>query len=252
MRIKGITTLIITAICCVTFLVSLLQMEHIASTEGTSALAYELAPIQQELLFDIPPYLYHTQGNNDLRPHTPSWEGVVPLLAQGGWRALRGPLPQDFFGKIREGQGWRLFTPALLHGGWLHLLFNMAWLISLGKQVEERIGIGKYLVLSLVLGITANVTQYLASGPIFLGYSGIIAGLVGFIWMRQRKFPWEGYPLPKSTILFITAFIALMLGIQIVCFILKTPFPIANSAHLAGASLGLILGRLSYFSRKVL
>ena len=31
-------------------------------------------------------------------------------------------------------------------------------------------------------------------------------GMAGFIWMRQRKAPWEGYPLHPSTFSFLGLF----------------------------------------------
>ena len=38
---------------------------------------------------------------------------------------------------IEGGQWYRLLTVALVHGGWLHLLFNMLALFSLGTAIEN-------------------------------------------------------------------------------------------------------------------
>ena len=107
-----------------------------------------------------------------------------------------------FFEKIRQGEVWRLFTPCLLHFDFLHILFNMAWLWILGKQIEERIHWKKLGLLILIVGIVSNTAQYLVSGPSFLGFSGIVVGMAGFIWMRQRNAPWEGYPLSRIVFCF--------------------------------------------------
>ncbi|MEI8366116.1 MAG: rhomboid family intramembrane serine protease, partial [Parachlamydiaceae bacterium] len=92
------------------------------------------------------------------------------------------------------------------------------------------------------------------AGASFLGFSGILCGMLTFIWMRQKIAPWEGYPLPRSTFLFMMYFIFTMLGIQLISFYLEVEHQlslasgIANTAHFAGAAIGLLLGRLSFFS----
>ena len=164
-----------------------------------------------------------------------------------------GPL----FTKIREGEIWRIFTPCLLHGNLIHILFNMLWLFVLGRQIEERIGGFRILLFSLFVGIVTNTAQYLMSGPFFLGYSGIILGLAGFIWMREKIAPWEGYPLPKGVFLFIAiyilALVALEIGSFFIAFFTTTQLipPFANTAHIIGAILGALLGRLSFFESRM-
>lgn len=163
-----------------------------------------------------------------------------------------GPL----FTKIREGEIWRTFTPCLLHGNLIHILFNMLWLFVLGRQIEERVGGFRIFIFSILIGIATNTAQYLMSGPFFLGYSGIILGLAGFIWMREKIAPWEGYPLPKSVFLFIAIYILALLGLEIGSFFIaffttKTLIPpFANTAHVLGALFGALLGRGSFFESR--
>ena len=94
------------------------------------------------------------------------------------------------------------------------------------------------------------------SGANFIGFSGVLCAMVAFIWIRQKIAPWEGYPLQKSTITFLAFFVAAMLSIQIVAFYWEvqnvTTFTpgIANTAHITGALIGAILGRLPLFSWK--
>jgi GlpG protein len=177
------------------------------------------------------------------------------MIVTRDWTLLEKLPKGTLFGKIRQGEFWRLITPVLLHGGWLHILFNMAWLFILGRQVEERLGKFRYLFLSLLIGVMSNVAQYLVSGPIFVGYSGIIVGLVGFIWMRQKRAPWEGYPLQRPVIIFVTVFVLAMLGLEVISmtlefFHMKPGFAnIANTAHVIGGIFGTLLGRLSLFER---
>ncbi len=54
---------------------------------------------------------------------TPDWLWLLYLPAPD--RATSG-----------SGQAWRLVTSALLHGGWLHILFNAMWIWSLGRAIE--------------------------------------------------------------------------------------------------------------------
>jgi GlpG protein len=130
----------------------------------------------------------------------------------------------------------------------------MIWLWVLGRPIEERIGTLRTILFTLVLGISTNTIQYLISGPLFLGYSGVIMGLAGFTWMRGRVAPWEGYPLNRSTAIFLAVFVLAMFSLQMASFLIQlfTDLPfilnIANAAHIGGGIFGALLGRLSFFS----
>jgi GlpG protein len=267
----------IIVICGFLFLWYVVQAERLVKVQGEVALEYELTPIQKELFFDYPAYLgniesflqeYDIKTEEDLKKLSPklqarfkkiqdtlTWKGGADMIVTREWTLIEKLPDKTLFAKIREGEVWRLITPVLLHGNLLHLLFNMVWLFVLGRQIEERIGRFRYLLLSVLLGVAGNVAQYLVSGPIFLGYSGIITGMVGFIWMRQKMAPWEGYPLPRVVIVFITVFVAAMLALEVVSMALQffhitsVYANIANTAHIIGGLFGIALARLSLFSR---
>ena len=174
---------------------------------------------------------------------------------QRSWKDYDALPPGTLFGKIRQGEVWRLFTPVLLHGNLLHILFNMAWVWVLGRQIEQRIGIFRYLIFTLIIGVIANVFQYIASGPEFLGYSGIVMGMVGFIWMRQKMAPWEGYPLQPTIVRFILIYVMVLLVLELVSLgldffhVTELYANIANTAHIIGGLTGIVLARLPFFSR---
>ena len=92
------------------------------------------------------------------------------------------------------------------------------------------------------------------SGPLFMGMSGVVCVLFGFIWMRQRRAPWEGYQLNRITIAFIVTFIVAMLIFQLISFGLEISGrasmgpPIANTAHIVGLILGALLGYMNFFA----
>jgi len=185
----------------------------------------------------------------------PYWTGFYPkLLALFGASTESTGMDAPMFEKIKQGQIWRLITPVLLHADIFHILFNMLWLYVLGTQMEERMSTFRFILFMLIVGVMSNTFQYLMSGPNFLGFSGILSGMLGFIWIRQKKAPWEGYVLQPGTLLMLSVFILALFAIQVVAFGSQVYFGttfspnIANTAHLTGAATGIILGQLTYFS----
>jgi membrane associated rhomboid family serine protease len=79
-----------------------------------------------------------------------------------------------------------------LHGGWLHLIFNMWYMFIFGDNVEGRLGHGLFLAFYLGCGLIAAGAQYLlgpGSTVPTIGASGAIAGLLGayaVCWPRAR------------------------------------------------------------------
>ena len=261
----AIFTRLIIALCALMFF--WVWFEEVSQPKDEKKTFYRFTPLSQTLLYDYPLKLtfmgeyLKTYGNQKLIPQagkellqkaekTPMYEGVYYFLLRG--ESSGGQL----FEKIREGEVWRLITPVILHGSILHILFNMLWLWLLGTQVEERLRPFRYLLLMLIIGIISNTAQYLMSGPLFIGYSGIITGLAGFIWMRQKVAPWEGYPLPKSTYRFLLIFIFGMGALGVVSFILQRfgvqflPLNLANTAHIVGLFTGMVLGKIPFFTRQ--
>lgn len=186
--------------------------------------------------------------------NTPYWQGIYNQLVihlsqpEAPWN-FTAPL----FEKIRQGEVWRLITPIFLHANIFHLFFNMLWLIVLGKLIEDRLGILRYLLFILIVAAISNTAQYLMSGPNFVGISGVIVGMLCFIWSRQKLAPWEGYRLSPGIFTFMLAFIFGIAFIQFIAFIQEafwqgSSFPaIASTAHLVGGGVGLLLGRLNFF-----
>ncbi len=266
---------LIILICGLLFVLNLFQDGKIKQ-KGEAAEQLMRTPIEKKLLFDYSQYFvnlenflaeYPVRTLTELPPDgktayqkakdTPTWKGVTDLIMKRSWKGYEELPAGTLFGKIRQGEIWRLYSPVLLHGGFLHILFNMAWLWLLGRQIEQRIGIFRYLIFSLIVGIIANIAQYMMSGPDFVGYSGIIVGMVGFIWMRQKIAPWEGYPLNPAIVRFIVVYVAILLILAMILFcfdffhISRFPFNIANTAHIIGGLTGILLARLPFFSRSV-
>ena len=136
--------------------------------------------------------------------------------------------------EIRRGQVWRLFTPIFVHFGFLHILFNMLWLRDLGSMIETHRGTRHLLLLVLVIAALSNVAQYLVSGPSFGGMSGVVYGLLGYIWMQGKFNPASRLALhPQTVTLMIIWFFLCLSGLM---------GSIANTVHGVGAVVGIAWG----------
>ncbi len=136
--------------------------------------------------------------------------------------------------EVRHGEIWRLFTPMFLHFNVLHILFNMLWLRDLGSMIEARKSPWFLLLLTLVLAGTSNVGQYLWDGPHFGGMSGVVYGLLGYIWMQGKFNPASRLALHPQTVTFmIVWFFVCLAGLM---------GPIANTAHGVGLVVGVAWG----------
>jgi GlpG protein len=139
--------------------------------------------------------------------------------------------------EIRRGQIWRLFTPMFLHLGLLHIFFNMLWLRDLGSMIEARKSTWMLLVLVLVIAGASNFAQYLVSGPAFGGMSGVVYGLLGYIWMQGKFDPASKLSLEPQTVLFmIVWFFLCLFGLV---------GNIANTVHAVGLGVGIAWGFLA-------
>ena len=74
---------------------------------------------------------------------------------------------------------WTLITYAFLHGGPMHILFNMLFLYVLGPNVEDRLGRFGFLAFYLGGGIAAGLAHALFSNAPVVGASGAVAAVTG-------------------------------------------------------------------------
>jgi GlpG protein len=110
-------------------------------------------------------------------------------------------VPLDLiFGKILQGQVWRLVTPIFFHFSVAHIVFNLLWLYQLGGQMEDRLRAWRYLLLVLFFAIAGNLAQALSpasldQGASFGGMSGVVYGCFGYVWLKTMLEPRSGYRL---------------------------------------------------------
>ena len=86
-----------------------------------------------------------------------------------------------------EGRWWTLLTAIYLHGGILHILFNVLWIRQLGPAVEELYGPARLTVIFTVAGVAGFVASNSLGVPFTIGASGSIFGLLGAIVAFGRK-----------------------------------------------------------------
>lgn len=171
--------------------------------------------------------------------------GEAPQLLRTGAEAPseREVLNYVTWFSIRHGEIWRLFTPAILHGNVIHLLFNMMMLYSFGTRIEARYGSWIMALLAAVLAVLSNSAQAYASGPAFLGMSGVVYGLFGFMWMRATLDPNSRLTLDQGTVFILMIWFVVCLATEIPGFELGGMMGrVANYAHGAGLIAGIILG----------
>jgi len=88
---------------------------------------------------------------------------------------------------IAEGQVWRLLTPAFLHAGITHLLFNMFALAIWGPVAETLYGRWKYLLILTASAVMGSALGFAFSGSASVGASGALFGLFGSLLAIRRQ-----------------------------------------------------------------
>ncbi|WP_346837784.1 rhomboid family intramembrane serine protease [Microbulbifer sp. SAOS-129_SWC] len=142
---------------------------------------------------------------------------------------------------LRNGEYWRLWTPAILHFSLPHALFNAMGIWILGRPLEARAGKLAFAALVLIAAPVSNLAQYYWSPQIlFGGMSGVVYALGGSVFVLQRWQPqWSDVP---------AGIVALMVGWLLICatglFTFIFGVGIANAAHLGGFVSGLLLTAL--------
>lgn len=137
-----------------------------------------------------------------------------------------------------SGEWWRLVTYMFLHGGVLHILFNMWCLWDLGALSESLYGRWTYLAIYLTTGIAGGLTSAGWNPRVLsVGASGAIFGLAGAL---IASFYLGEFSLPKvaisgtlrSLVIFavFNLFFAGMFG------------GVDNACHIGGLVSGLLLG----------
>jgi len=138
------------------------------------------------------------------------------------------------------GEWWRLLTNVFVHGGLLHIAFNMWCLWNLGALCESLYGRWTYAAIYLLCGLGASLASAAWHPNVpSVGASGAIFGLAGAL---IAAFKLGEFSVPRSalsgTLRSLGAFVVynLLFGFAIP--------GIDNTAHIGGLVTGLIVGAL--------
>jgi len=196
-----------------------------------------------------------------LSPETDLWAlfafGFVPARYDPGFA---------YYDQMPGGAGasaWTFVTYALLHGSWMHLGVNVAWMVAFGTPVLRRFGFRRFLLLSAVAAVAAALMHLLTHwGAVvpMIGASGAISGQMGaavrFAFQRHVMFGahvddarrWT-VPAMSLTACFsdvrVLAFVGVWFAVNIAfgatSMIPGQEAPVAWQAHIGGFLLGLLL-----------
>ncbi|MCX5826074.1 MAG: rhomboid family intramembrane serine protease [Deltaproteobacteria bacterium] len=82
---------------------------------------------------------------------------------------------------IAYGRWWTLISAAFLHGGLLHIFFNMMALRQLAPFILDAFGLHRFAILYVWTGVAGFFVSYLAGVPFTIGASAPVCGLIGAI-----------------------------------------------------------------------
>jgi len=144
---------------------------------------------------------------------------------------------------VYDFQIWRFVSAIFLHGGIVHLTYNLFALLFFGVLLEKLIGSKKFLGLFFIAGIVANLVSvwfYESS----LGASGAIYGILGaLVILKPMMMVWAfGLIMP----MFIAGILWIIGGI-IGIFI---PSNTGHIAHLSGIGVGFLIGLVFLINQK--
>ena len=157
-----------------------------------------------------------------------------------------GLVPRDV---LQEYRIWQTFTYLFLHGGWIHIIFNMFVLWMFGKDLEKDWGKKEFLIFYFVCGIGAGFITVLTNINSFIpivGASGAIYGVLvayGFTYPNRMVYLYGVFPLRVKYV---------VLGFGVIAFfasLSSTHSQISHITHLSGMIIG-ILYILFYFRWK--
>lgn len=93
-----------------------------------------------------------------------------------------GTVPIDRFGRV-----WTLLSANYLHGGILHIFFNLMALRQIAPWVTREFGASRMFIIYTLGGVGGFSVSYLAGIPFTVGASAALCGLIGSLLYYGRN-----------------------------------------------------------------
>lgn len=133
------------------------------------------------------------------------------------------------------GELYRLFWAMYLHGGFMHIIFNIICQIQILWMIEPDWGFLRTLLLFFITGVTGNLLSAVCDPcSVTVGSSGALYGLIGALFTYCIEY-WKTIPRPCCVLVFMIAVI--IFGILIGMFGYTD-----NYAHMGGCLAGILYG----------
>ncbi len=132
-------------------------------------------------------------------------------------------------------QWWRLITAMFLHGGLIHIGFNMIALMQFGPALEELYGSARYFFLYVFTGAFGFLVSAW-TGHFSVGASGGLLGLVGAMLAVTSK---RGGAFMREVRSRLITSVVILFAIGFM-----GSFGIDNAAHLGGFAAGFVIGKI--------
>jgi rhomboid protease GluP len=82
---------------------------------------------------------------------------------------------------------WSVISASWLHGGLLHILFNMLWVRQLAPAVADMYGAGRMVIIYTLAGVCGFLVSTFAGTGLTIGASAAIFGLLGALVHYGRR-----------------------------------------------------------------
>ncbi len=158
--------------------------------------------------------------------------------------------------KILAGEWWRVLTGHLLHGSSEHVIRDGASFLFFGALLEHRLA-GAYLpyLFWAALAISLNYLFFMPGVLKYVGLSGIITGMCGYLllqelprtWKERRKLLFAFYVIMTSILVFKVSYEFLSGG---PFFYRSSSMKAAPEAHVVGLVSGILAWGIHRLVRK--